>query len=264
MTLLKSMGGETLRLRLWFLLPLAGVLVVATLLIVTLIHLKATGDINRYTEETAALAEHVYQDQIELSANMLGAAMEVLANDRSLRQLLAQRDREQLLQGSTRLFSELKKKYDITHLYFSDPNRVNIPRVHQPERFGDTLDRSTTLQAQQKNQTSYGVELGPLGTFTLRLVTPWMGTDGKLLGFVELGMEIDHVLREVQQHDNVKAFLLIDKQFLDRQTWESGMRMLGRLPDWNQFADVVLDMQATENMPADLARSPQPAARSCG
>lgn len=153
MILLKSVGGETLRLRLWFLLPLGCVLVIATLLIVTLIRLKAIDDIDRYTAETAALAEHVYQDQIELSANMLGAAMEVLANDRSLRQLLAQRDREQLLKGSARLFSELKKKYAITHLYFSDPNRVNILRVHQPERFGDTLDRNHPAgAAKESNQ----------------------------------------------------------------------------------------------------------------
>lgn len=97
---------------------------------------------------------------------------------------------------------------------------------------------------------------------------PWMGTDGKLLGFVELGMEIDHVLRAVQQHvdhglpaehqhTSVKAFVLIDKQFLDREAWESSMRMLGRLPDWNQFADVVVNIQATENMPPDLLRSLQ-------
>ncbi len=152
MFILKSVGRETFRLRLWFLLPLASVLVLATLLIVTLIRLKAMGDINRYTVETAALAEHIYRDQTELSANMLEAAMVVLANDRSLRQGLAQRDREQLLRGSALLFSELKKKYAVTHLYFSDPNRVNILRVHQPERFGDTVDRSTTLQAQQKNQ----------------------------------------------------------------------------------------------------------------
>jgi len=257
MFILKSVGRETFRLRLWFLLPLASVLVLATLLIVMLIRLKAMGDINRYTVETAALAEHIYLDQTELSANMLGAAMVVLANDRSLRQGLAQRDREQLLRGSALLFSELKKKYAITHLYFSDPNRVNILRVHQPERFGDTVDRSTTLQAQQKNQTSYGAELGPLGTFTLRLVTPWFGSDGKLLGFVELGMEIDHVLRAVQRQANVKAFILVDKEFLDRQAWESGMHMLGRLPDWNQFADVVLNIQANEHMPADLLRSLQ-------
>jgi len=254
MVFLRKTGGETQRLRMWFLLPLASVLVFATLLIVTLIRLKATGDINRYTEETSALAEHVYRDQIELSANMLGAAMEALANDRSLRQSLARRDREHLLQSSAGMFAELRKKYDITHLYFSGPNRVNILRVHQPERFGDTINRNTTLQAQQQNKTSYGVELGPLGTFTLRLVTPWFGPDGQLLGFVELGMEIDHVLRAVQRQANVKMSILIDKKFLDRQAWESGMRILGRVPDWNRFPDMVVSIQSKGNTPPELFR----------
>lgn len=254
MVFLRKTGGETQRLRMWFLLPLASVLVFATLLIVTLIRLKATGDINRYTEETSALAEHVYRDQIELSANMLGAAMEALANDRSLRQSLARRDREHLLQSSAGMFAELRKKYDITHLYFSGPSRVNILRVHQPERFGDTINRNTTLQAQQQNKTSYGVELGPLGTFTLRLVTPWFGPDGQLLGFVELGMEIDHVLRAVQRQANVKMTILIDKKFLDRQAWESGMRILGRVPDWNRFPDMVVSIQSKGNTPPELFR----------
>jgi len=252
MLFLKGMGGETLRLRLWFLLPLAVVLVVATLLIVMLIRLKASTDIERYTAEHAALAEHIYRNQIELSANMLGAAMEVLGNDRTLRQSLAQGDREQLLQSSAHMFAELRQKFAITHLYYSDPNRVNILRVHQPERFGDTIGRSTTLQAQQQNKTSYGVELGPLGTFTLRLVTPWLGPDGQLLGFVELGMEIDHVLRAVQRQANVKTSILIDKKFLDRQAWEAGMRMLGRVPNWDRFADMVVNIQSNENTPADL------------
>ncbi len=255
---MNSVGRETVRLRLWFLLPLASVLVLATLILVTLIHLKAIVDIDRFTVENVSRAERVYHDQIELSAHMLGAAMEVLANDRSLRLALAQSDRKQLLQGSAALFAELKKKYGITHLYFSDPNRVSILRVHQPERFGDTLNRSTTEQAQQRGQTVYGVELGPLGTFTLRLVTPWFGNDGKLLGLVELGMEIDQVLKAVQQQAGVKAFILIDKQFLDRQAWESGMRMLGREPDWNQFTDVVLNLQASEHLPPDLVRGLQP------
>ncbi|MDD5333572.1 MAG: diguanylate cyclase [Rhodoferax sp.] len=254
---MKSVGRETLRLRVWFLLPLASVLVLATLILVTLIHLKAITDIDRFTLETVARAEHVYQDQVELEAEMLGAAMLVLANDRSLRQALARHDREQLLRGSATLFAELKKKHGITHLYFSDPNRVNILRVHEPERFGDTLNRSTTVQAQQKSQTVHGVELGPLGTFTLRLVTPWFDSDGKLLGLVELGTEIDHVLQAVQQQAGVKAFILIDKKFIDRQTWESGMRMLGREPDWNRFADVVLNLQANEHLPPDLVRGLQ-------
>lgn len=251
----KLKGKETLLLRLWFLLPLAGVLLVTVLLIVLAIHRHAAEEIDRDAEDIANRAEHLYQEEIDSSANMLGAAIEVLAADQGLRQALAQRDHTQLLQRSASLFAELKKKHTITHFYFSDSNRINILRVHQPAHFGDTISRTTTLQAQRSKQTSYGVELGPLGTFTLRLVSPWFTADGQLLGFVELGMEIDHVLRTVQHIGEVKTYALINKKLLDRKEWEAGMRMLGRLPDWEQFPDVVVNIQATEDVPRELTHS---------
>lgn len=250
----KGNGKESLQLRLWFLIPLTGVLLVTVLFIVLSIHRHVAISIDQNAEDTAKRAEHLYHEGIDSSASMLGAAMEVLATDQALQQALAQKDRAQLLQRSAPLFAELRKKYAITHLYFSDSKRVTLLRVHQPARFGDTINRETTLQAQRNNQTSYGVELGPLGTFTLRLVTPWIDADGHLLGFVELGMEIDHVLRSVQHIGNVKIFVLINKQFLNRKEWEGGMRMLGRLPDWERFSDVVVNNQATEDMPNGLAR----------
>lgn len=245
--------NETRRLRLWFLLPLACVLIVTVLLMVLAIHRHASEDIDRDAEKAAFLAEHLYHEEIDSSAAMLGAAMEVLAADQGMRQALSRGDRDWLMRHSSPLFAELKKKYAITHFYFSDSHRVNLLRVHQPARFGDTINRETTLQAERSRQTSYGVELGPLGTFTLRLVTPWFADDGRLIGFVELGMEIDHVLRKVQHIGNAKTYLLINKQFLDRKAWESGMRMMGRLPDWDRFFDVVVNNQATEDMPGELA-----------
>lgn len=242
-----------MQLRLWFLLPLTGVLLITGLLMVLAIHRHAAADVERDAESAANRAEHLYQEEIEGVANMLGAAMEVLSTDQGLRQALARRDRMQLLQRAAPLYAELKKRYSVTHFYFSDRSRVNILRVHQPERFGDVIGRATTLQAQRSNQTSYGVELGPLGTFTLRLVTPWFAADGQLLGFVELGMEIDHVLRKVQHIGNARTYVLINKQFLVRKEWEQGMRTLGRLPDWEQFPDVVVNNQATEELPKELA-----------
>ncbi len=253
----KSDVKETLQLRLWFLLPLAGVLLVTVLSMVLAIHRQATEDIDRDAGRAANLAEHLYQEEIDASAGMLGAAMEVLATDQVLRPALMRRDRAQLLQRSAPLFAELKKKYSITHFYFSDSKRVNILRVHQPARYGDTISRTTTLQAERSGQTSYGVELGPLGTFTLRLVTPWFAANGQLLGFVELGMEIDHVLRTVQHIGSAKTYVLIDKKFLERKEWEAGMRMMGRLPDWEQLPDVVVNNQATEDLPKEVARGLQ-------
>ncbi|MBZ0105322.1 MAG: diguanylate cyclase [Sulfuricella denitrificans] len=246
-------GKLMLRLRLWFLVPLTVVLLAAILLIVMLIRHHAYQDIDHNTERLSALSDRLYRDQIELTANMLGATMEVLSTDAALRRALQQRDRESLQQRAEPLFATLKKKYGITHLYFSGPDRVNLLRAHQPERFGDTIDRVTTLQAERGRQTAYGVELGPLGTFTLRLVTPWFGARGELQGYVELGMEIDHVLRQIQYETGVKTFILIDKKFLERKRWEEGMRMMGRKPDWERLPDMVVNIQAQESLPAEFS-----------
>lgn len=255
MLLREGTGRLMLKLRVWFLAPLTVVLLAAILLIVILIRHHANQDIDHNTERISTLSDRLYRDQIELASNMLGATMEVLATDMALRHALLQRDRNNLLQRAEPIFSTLKKKYGITHLYFSGPDRVNLLRVHQPERFGDVIERTTTLQAERSRQTVFGVELGPLGTFTLRLVAPWFGGHGELLGYVELGMEIDHVLRQIQYETGVKTFVLIDKTFLDRKLWEEGMRMMGRTPDWAQLPDAVVNIQAHESLPAEFSHS---------
>lgn len=254
---LKGNQKESLQLRLWFLIPLTSIMLVTLLLNILLTQQHSTKDINQNVDAVAQHAENLYREGINNSASMLGAVMEVLATDQELRLALAHHDRAKLLQRATPIFGELRKKFAITHLYFSDSNRVNILRAHQPARFGDIINRETTLQAQRNKQTSYGVELGPLGTFTLRLVTPWFDANGHLLGFVELGMEIDHILRVVQHIDRVKIFLLIDKQFINRKEWEDGMRMLGRLPDWENLSELVVNNQAAEEIPVKLAHDLQ-------
>jgi hypothetical protein len=69
---LKGNGKESLQLRLWFLIPLTGVLLVTVLFIVLSIHRHVASDIDQNTEDTARRAEHLYRDGIDRSASMLG------------------------------------------------------------------------------------------------------------------------------------------------------------------------------------------------
>lgn len=99
------------------------------------------------------------------------------------------------------------------------------------------------------------MELGPLGTFTLRLVDPWYADEKKqhLIGYVELGMEVDQALEDVREYLDVQTLVLIRKQFLQREKWESGMKILGRVPDWERFPDFVLSSQSMRAIPDALA-----------
>ena len=75
-------------------------------------------------------------------------------------------------------------------------SRRVVLRAHQPDMSGDAIDRATARLAQESGRETQGLELGPLGTLTLRAVKPWYDGD-TLIGYLELGEEIDHVAQEI-------------------------------------------------------------------
>ncbi len=258
-------GRATARLRLAFLAPLLGALLfLVGIWVLTLYHHEHEM-IDDEVGQSRTLMERMYRDDIDHHAATLEAAMEVIGHDEALRAALARRDRIALLQRSAAFYPELRRKFGITHFYFTGPDRVNLLRVHQPDRHGDTINRFTTLEAARTGRIARGVELGPLGTFTLRLVVPWHER-GRVLGYVELGMEIDQVLQTMQNFFRMPLFVLVSKEHLKREDWEAGMKMLGRVPAWERFPDVVLSIQASEALPPPLAERlaeglpPEPAA----
>jgi len=167
--------------------------------------------------------------------------------------LLAARNRPALLNRAGGIFEKLKNDLGVTHMYFSGPDRVNLLRVHSPGRHGDVIDRITTMSASQNGTTAYGVELGPLGTLTLRLVSPWYDIEtGQLIGFVELGMEIDRALNKIREFFGVEVFVLVRKSYLERKLWEEGMRAMGRAPFWDRYPEAVISGHSPQKIPPVL------------
>ncbi len=186
---------------------------------------------------------HTVQDllslQLEREAATMRVALVALMRDRRLQTAFETRDREALFEQMKPLFERLREEHDVTHFYFVAPDRECIVRIHKPDRFGDTLNRFTMRRAEQTGVQVWGVELGPLGTCTLRTVMPWR-RDDTLLGFVEMGEEIDHVIQKIHRATGIDLVVLVRKAYLQRDGWEGGMQMLGRDADWDRFPDVVL------------------------
>lgn len=194
----------------------------------------------------------LFAAKLETDASMMAASLDTMLLNKEVKVALKAKDRRALLESTLTLFGELNAKHGITHLYFSNPDRVNILRVHKPEKYGDRIDRFTTLKAEKSGRHSYGIELGPLGTFTLRVVQPWY--DGRqLIGYVELGEEIEHITKKLHDVLGVEIYVVIKKEYLDREGWESGMRMLGRDTNWNKFSSVVAIDQTLVGFPEEFA-----------
>jgi PAS domain S-box-containing protein len=178
----------------------------------------------------------------------LGASACLIATDPRVPGALREGDAGSLLAIWRPMYETLHRERELTHLYFFDTNRVCILRVHAPDRRGDRIDRFTAREAERTGKTASGIELGPLGTFTLRVVQP-VFEGAMLVGYVELGREIESVLRGLQVRSANDVAVVIRKDLLNRQTWNEGLRMLGRNDEWDFLPRSILVYASRGRLP---------------
>ena len=195
---------------------------------------------------------------LEQQALGLATAGQLIAADATVRQALREGDAGRLLAAWRPVFEAMRRENGLTHFYFLDRRRTCLLRLHKPERRGDRIDRFTAREAERSARTAAGIELGPLGTFTLRVVLPVFAA-GSLVGYVELGKEIEDVMQALHQRSGSQLAVLIDKELLDRQTWEEGMRFLAREADWDRLPRRVVIYASQGRLPDAFARLAEPA-----
>ena len=176
----------------------------------------------------------------------------LLLRDDDLYDALRARDAETLFKKYELVFAQLNEHDCVTHFYFQDSARTNLVRVHNRPKRGDLINRFTTREAERTGTTSWGIELGTLGTFTLRVVCPLF--DGnELVGYFEIGKEIEDLLVDISMANGVEMAAVINKCALTRSAWEAGMTMLGRESDWDRYAEKVLIYSSLDPFPSEYA-----------
>jgi HAMP domain-containing protein len=163
----------------------------------------------------------------------LDATLRALSTDEALVEAFARRDRARLLATAGPVFSLLRQNHGITHMYFIEPERRTFLRVHRKDEFGDVVHRATLTRAIDTLSFGAGKEFGT-NAFALRVVRPWYGRDGSLVGFVELAEEMDHFVARLKQQTGDDYGLMIEKVFVDRSSWARTRE--GKRNNWDDRA----------------------------
>jgi PAS domain S-box-containing protein len=182
----------------------------------------------------------------------LAAVAQPIATDANVKRALREGDASRLLSRWRPVFESLRREYHLTHLNFIAADRVLLLRVHQPELRGDIINRATTLEAERSGKTASGIESGTVGAFTLRVVQP-VFEGGVLVGYVELGKEIEEVLRALHARSSSQLAVVIRKEHMNRLTWEDAMRLLGREADWDRLPRSVVIYASQGRLPDAFA-----------
>ena len=128
------------------LIPLTGVLL---LLVggfgVVLVNMQQRS-LNRSSQQLLEGASNELDILLAEQSETLVILEQVLVNEEKLRDALKARDRQRLLGAYEHIFAQLREEHGITHFYFHRPDRVNLLRVHKPEKNGDLIDRLTAVE----------------------------------------------------------------------------------------------------------------------
>ncbi|MBI4988485.1 MAG: histidine kinase [Rhodocyclales bacterium] len=201
-------------------------------------------------ERSAAVVKLFAQKLDKDTHKMMATARAMMVNE-ALEEAFRRGDRGALALQGGELFRSLSEEHKITHLYFIRPDLVSLYRFHSPAVFGDEIRRVSLQQASESQKAAHGLELGPMGTLTLRLVMPWRH-EGELLGYLEIGEEIEHLLEEIRYSLGIDLLVLVDKHFMTREQWQRGLDMMLRSGDWARFGAHAVLAQTTEQLPAAL------------
>ena len=181
-----------------------------------------------------AAARFAALEQAEVDA--LSSELDRLVADPALVKPFVARDRAKLLAVAAPRFEKVKAERHVTHWYFLDPEptRICFLRVHAPTLHGDFVARATLSMAIATQQVGYGKELGKTA-FALRVVKP-IRSGGKVVGYMELGEEIDHFLDRMKRETGDDFGILADKKLVDR----AELARVRNDDRWDERPDVVL------------------------
>ena len=201
-------------------------------------------------ERSAAVAK-LFAQKLDKDTHKMMATLRAMMINPAMVNAFRQGDRAALAQQGGDLFRSLNAEHKITHLYFIRPDLVSLYRFHSPAVFGDEIQRVTLQQARESQKPVHGLELGPMGTLTLRLVMPWR-QDGELLGYLEIGEEIEHLLDEIRHSLAIDLLVLVDKRYLTPAQWQRGLDLMQRSGNWARFGSHAVLAQTAEQLPAAL------------
>jgi signal transduction histidine kinase len=201
-------------------------------------------------ERSQAVA-NLLEQKLEKDTNLMLATMRAMMTNEEMENAFRRGDRAGLARHGGPLFKTLRDDHRVTHLYLTRPDSVSLYRYHSPDEYGDQIQRVTMQYATERRSVAHGLELGAMGTLTLRLVMPWWRGD-ELIGYVELGEEIEHLIDEIRRSLSVDLLVLVDKHYLSSDQWLRGQTLMQRTGDWERFSTHAVVAQTTPQVPRAL------------
>lgn len=181
------------------------------------------------------------------------AIMEWIMDNDTYRKLFAARDRDNLMKWNEPIFKRFKKEYEITNWTQIYPDGTGFFRIQTPDLTGDKIIRYVFVESQKTKTWVAGLDLGRNG-FALRICAPVYDqskignlSKGNLIGYLELGTNIDRFVDIMKKQTTDDYGLVIKKKALDPEKWRLTRQRINLRNNWDDQKDIVIASNTTND-----------------
>ena len=243
---------DVLKLRVWITVPTAMAILTGLALYGAYEYWEFKEASRTIMLHTSEQAQRDWNRNLALHVQLMKAQSSQIAENPALLKAWQKRDVQGLTALAQPIFEQLKREYGITHFYFINPDRTCFQRIHQPGWRDDIINREILLAAQRTGENAWGIDMGTKGSLTLRYVLPWK-QDGKLIGYLELGIETAHLIRQLSVEMNLDILIVVRKECTSQTKFEAGRQMFEFSGQWNAYPDFVVVHQTSQVMSEEMA-----------
>ncbi|MBI9075847.1 MAG: response regulator [Desulfatibacillum sp.] len=167
----------------------------------------------------------VYEKEVALETISLSRLADFLARDRRILNAWTTGDPKTLREWAQPLLKSLNEQNQIARLLFWDAREHCMACIDNPSICPEAQPGSTLKRAILSGSPQTGFDLDPSGKLRLvRALPVYTNESQTLLGYMELGKEISHVIGECSRVQGHRMLLLLNKDLLDRRAWEDAYR----------------------------------------
>jgi len=182
-------------------------------------------------------SKQTFYNLVQNDIKMLQATITDFMTNQEYKDVYLTQDREKLYQYGQDLFAK-HKELGITHFYFHRPTGTVFVRLHNHDKFDDKVTRVTYAASKSSKSWGSGIELGKTA-FALRVVHPYYNGN-ELIGYIELGEEIDHFIEIMKNQTSHEYAIVVEKKYINPRKWASVRRVKGLRDNYDDLDGYVV------------------------
>lgn len=195
--------------------------------------------------ESVTSAQKLFSILEAREISKMTAVSEVLVTNSEVRAAFEAKNRDRLAELTAPLYPSLKSEGITNWMFHSpEPDMKVFLRLHNPAKFGDSLNRFIDKEVVRTHAMVTGNELAKAG-FAVRILRPFYGAQGNVTGYVEFGEELGQFIHTMKNQTGDDYGLLLSKKFVDRQFWADSSKVWNRRDNWDDNANFVVADKTT-------------------